>query len=280
MLGLAKSDDYQPVGWVGRYPIHAATLLVIIHVLTMIGTAFALAMGQETTLAQLFFSSDAILSRGALWQFVTYAFINGPTIWFAVEMFMLFSFGREVEKFIGRRAFLALYAMLLFLPPCLLTAFGSFAPMTLGGSGSLHFAVFIAFAAIYPNVELLFSIRAKWVAAVLLAIYSLQALAGHGWTWLIVLWASSGAAFAFIARLRYGVDFSPRAFWQRLKPARQAPKLSVYRAPTKRLPDEDVMESIDPLLDKISRSGLASLTMREREKLERARSALLKKTPR
>jgi hypothetical protein len=34
---------------------------------------------------------------------------------------------------------------------------------------------------------------------------------------------------------------------------------------------------IDPLLDKISRDGLASLTRREREQLERARTVLLEK---
>jgi len=28
MFGVTVSDDYQPVAWVGRYPVHVATLLV------------------------------------------------------------------------------------------------------------------------------------------------------------------------------------------------------------------------------------------------------------
>ena len=55
-----------------------------------------------------------------------------------------------------------------------------------------------------------------------------------------------------------------------------APKLKSTSAPASPAQD-DVIESIDPLLDKISKHGLASLTAREREKLERARAALLKK---
>jgi hypothetical protein len=35
--------------------------------------------------------------------------------------------------------------------------------------------------------------------------------------------------------------------------------------------------SIDPILDKISRSGIASLTARERERLEKARHKLIAK---
>src|SRR5438105_8483641 len=32
MFGVATSDDYRPVGWVGRYPIYVTTLLIIVHV--------------------------------------------------------------------------------------------------------------------------------------------------------------------------------------------------------------------------------------------------------
>ena len=39
-------------------------------------------------------------------------------------MYMLFVFGREVERFIGRRAYIALYVLLLFTPAALLTIWG------------------------------------------------------------------------------------------------------------------------------------------------------------
>ena len=41
---------------------------------------------------------------------------------------------------------------------------------------------------------------------------------------------------------------------------------------------ENIYESIDPVLDKISRSGIGSLTASERRALDRARNRLLKKS--
>jgi len=42
-------------------------------------------------------------------------------------------------------------------------------------------------------------------------------------------------------------------------------------------PEEEDDSSIDAILEKISRSGMSSLTVRERKKLERAREELLEK---
>ena len=58
------------------------------------------------------------------------------------------------------------------------------------------------------------------------------------------------------------------------------PKFRVLPAPTarsRRVEEPDEVESIDPLLDKIARSGMNSLTAKERARLEKAREALLKK---
>ncbi len=287
MLGLKKSDDFQPVAWVRNYPIHIATLLVVIHVGTMIGTTMVMSMSggaslwhaiEGSFLRHLILSSEAVYRHFEFWQFLTYPFVNGPGIWFAVEMFLLFSFGREVEKFIGRSAFLVLYLTLLLVTPCLLIAWGLIHPIAYFGSTALHFAVFIAFATLYPNVDLLFTIKAKWVAWVLLAINSLQALAYNDWVSLLVLWVSSAAAWLFIERLRRGSEFSPIAFLRRKMFARKvaaSPLRVVRHAP----PEEgDAMEAIDPILDKIAKTGLGSLTSREREKLERARKALIEKS--
>ena len=41
---------------------------------------------------------------------------------------------------------------------------------------------------------------------------------------------------------------------------------------------ENIYESIDPVLDKISKSGIGSLTASERRALDRARNRLLKKS--
>ena len=73
---------------------------------------FAIALGGGSLLAALQFDSAQVLQAGKVWQLATYAFVHSPSglIWFAIEMYMLYVFGREVERFVGRRAFIGLYA--------------------------------------------------------------------------------------------------------------------------------------------------------------------------
>ena len=280
MTGNYSWEDQQPVTRWGGYAIYATTLLVIVHIVCFVAIALLIAAQTSGWLAWLSFSSGAIFALGAVWQFVTYAFIHSPAegIWFAIEMFLLFQFGREVERFLGRRTFLQFYAGLLLLVPAVLTVIGLFLPLSYAGSGALHFAILVAFAAIYPNTAFFFGVTAKWIAIILLAIYTLQGLAFHSWAMLIALWTSAGAAWAFIAHQR-GQFTLPSL---RL-PARR-PKLSVVREaplPRRSPPVEDASAaSVDLLLDKIAQSGIASLSAKERATLEKAREALLKKETR
>src|SRR4030095_237736 len=68
----------------------------------------------------------------------------------------------------------------------------------IAGSPELHFGIFFAVATIYPRVELLLRIQAKWVALILAAVYTLQLLAYHAWSELVVVWTSIGGAFVFV----------------------------------------------------------------------------------
>src|SRR5437764_3323778 len=166
MFGVTTSDDYRPVAWMGRYPVEVTTILVGLHVACAVLAAILIAFGAGSMLAYLQFDTAAVWSGGQAWRLFTYAFVHAPSalLWFAVEMYMLFAFGREVERFIGRRAFIVLYAVLLLAPTVLLTVWGLGQRTGLAGSAPLHFAIFIGFAAIYPNVEMLLRIQAKWVA--------------------------------------------------------------------------------------------------------------------
>ena len=280
MFGVATSDDYEPVAWMGRYPIHVTTLLVITHVICMVIGCLLIAVGAGSFLGVLTFDSAQVLYGGRLWQIATYALVHSPSalIWFAIEMYMLFTFGREVERFIGRRAFIGLYLLLLLIPPLLLTVWGLWQRTGLAGSATIHFAIFIAFAAIYPNVELFLRIMAKWVALIFVAAYSLQLLAYHGWSELAVLWLSVALAYGFV-RLR---GTGPELAWLTQWTSRWRSKrsLSVVPRPTAHrvVKPENVYDSIDPLLEKISKSGIGSLTASERRALDRARNQLLKKS--
>jgi membrane associated rhomboid family serine protease len=280
MFGVTTSDDYRPVAWMGRYPVDVTTILVIAHVAAMIGGCLLVAFGGGAFFNWLAFDSQAVLGSYALHQLVTYAFVHPPSIilWFAVEMYMLFVFGREVERFLGRKAFIALYAVLVLGPSLLLTAWGLSQRTGFAGSQYVHLGVFVAFATIYPRVELMFRILAKWAAVVLVAAYSLQLLAYHVWWELGMLWLTTAAAFLFVELRGAGPELAWVAYLKGL--VRPKPRLHVVQRSTTRrtVEPDDVYASVDPILEKISKSGIGSLTEGERRQLDRARKRLLKES--
>src|SRR5882724_3707057 len=280
MFGVTTSDDYRPVAWMGRYPVDVTTMLVGLHVAAAILTAILVAFSAGFVLPYLQFDSAQVLYGAQVWRLCTYAFVHPPSglLWFAVEMYMLFVFGREVERFIGRRAYIVLYLILLIAPAAILTIWGLWQRSALAGSPALHFGIFVAFAAIYPRVELFLRIMAKWIALILAGVYTFQLLAYHAWTDLAVVWTSIGAAFLFIELRGAGPEL---VWWSDLKERiGPKPKLRVVQKSASRraVEPDDLYASIDPILDKISKFGIGSLTANERRLLNRERDRLLKKS--
>ncbi|MEY2530979.1 MAG: hypothetical protein QOI96_1064, partial [Verrucomicrobiota bacterium] len=110
----------------GRYPVDVTTILVGVHIVCAILTALIFAAGHSGVVNYFMFDSAGVWTGGQVWRLVTYAFIHSPSalLWFAIEMYMLFVFGREVERFIGQRAYIALYLILLLFPAAVLTLWG------------------------------------------------------------------------------------------------------------------------------------------------------------
>ena len=100
----------------------------------------------------------------------------------------------------------------------------------MAGSITLHFGIFVAFAAIYPQAEMLLRIQAKWVALILAAIGTLAALANHDWASIIMLWTTIATAVAFI-RLR---GIGPELVWWNDLKSRWQPKPKVPCCPALR----------------------------------------------
>ena len=172
----------------------------------------------------------------------------------------------------------ALYAAAALAPVAFSHPLGTSAADRTGRFVAFHFGIFIAFATIYPNVELLLRIRRNGSRLIFAAIYVLQLLAYHAWAELAVLWISIAAGFLFI-RLR-GVG--PELVWwdnlkTRLQSEAEVPRRARNRAPAAWSSRDDIYESIDPILDKISKSGIGSLTAGERRALDRARDRLLER---
>jgi len=270
MISDRNLGNRSPLAWVGTFPVYTSTVLAGAHALAMVATALAMALGAERLIGALQFSSAAVRGHFAAWEFVTYAFVHPPGLLFLLELYMLVVFGREIEKFFGRRAFLAIYAVLLLLPPLVLTmaAFAGFPSPPYWGSGALHFGVFVAFATLYPSAEIFFGLQARWVALCLVGVSALQALAYSDGTGLTVLTLDCGAAFLLVRWLRGGWPFQDfRSFF----PVRPATHLRVVKRPA------GPPASIDAILEKISRCGMQSLSAGERARLDQAREDLLEK---
>jgi Rhomboid family len=278
MSGYGPSEDHQPVAWLRGHPVYAAHLVALVFIASMVATAILMAFNLAHLWSWLPFLSAGVL-KGEVWRILTYGLVNPPSLWFAVDMAMIVLFGREVEKFFGRRKFMVLYGCLYLLPPLLFTLVGAWFPTRLVGETGA-FAVFVAFATLYPDAVLLWGFLAKWMAAVVFGIYSLMALAYHDWMGGLSLWATCGFAFAFV-RHEQG-----RLTLPRFGPFRRRPRFRVlpgYKggAPEGATPAKaGSAAEVDALLDKIAKSGFSSLSAKERARLDAARSELLRRESR
>lgn len=282
MNGYGASEEHQPLTWIRGYPVYAAHFIVLVFVASLFATAALMAFNGAPLLNWITFSSEQVL-KGQAWRIFTYGLVNPPSLkglWFAVDMLMIVWFGRELEKFFGRRKFLGFFACIYLLTPLLFTALGPWYPMRLVGEMGA-FALFIAFATLYPGAAIFFNLLAKWVALVMVGIYTLMALSDHDWPGLISLWATSGFAYGFV-RYQQGLISLPQfRLPDRNQPKlRVLPDLEVKKSTTSRTSKDNAMAEMDKLLDKIAKSGLSSLSASERAKLDAARADLIKKDPR
>ena len=280
MNGYDTYDEKQPVTWFRGHPIYAAYLVVIVFAASMIVTALLMAARQDAVLSWLDFTSTRVLN-GEVWRVLTYGLVNPPSIQFALDMLMIVWFGREVEKVVGGRSFLRFFACIYLITPVLYTLIGLWTPTHRAGqSGAL--AVFVAFAVYFPNVPVFFALLSKWAAAILVAIYILMALAWHQYPWLASILATTGFAYAFV-RHQQGLLSLPS-----FRLPRRQPKFRVLpdepsptrnssakktSDPSRPIVRDTTAAEMDALLDKIARSGMASLTPDERARLDAAAKA-------
>jgi hypothetical protein len=254
------------------------------------------------------------VAHGQLWRLVTYPLVNPPSFWFALEMVMLYYFGRLVEWGIGSRSFVLFYGGLVLLQGVLfqLTHLIGY-PTEAHGIEMISMALFAAFVAMYPSASFFFGIAARWMLLLLLGLSSLQLLAEHQWISMLQLlalsitavffmkWKGYQEALYFFSTTDHTIKelvakpvklpppetqredryFAGSTFLTSLStenPNKSAPSLlPSFQQETKKSVS---MIHIDQLLDKINATGLSSLTHQEKERLEAARLALLERDKR
>jgi hypothetical protein len=275
MFGVTTSDDYRPVTWIGRYPVRIITIIAALYVLGMFVTVALQAAGASFT---IFAFQYPIFIHGAVWQPFTCTFIQSADFFFVFNILFLYWSGRQLEEFLGRRRFIQLFVMLLLIPPLVISSWIPFGRAWMYyGSYEVCIGMFIAFATVYPNIELFGWVTLKWLAFAGIVLGTMQDLPHHLWGNLSVLWVMCLVAFLYIRFVQGRIPINVNIAG--LNPFRRRPRLTIVQKPSARrvVEPDDVIASVDPILDKISKSGLGSLTETEKKILDRARNRLLKK---
>ncbi len=234
----------------------------------------ALEVTQPGLVAQYLGLSYRGIDQAYAWQFLSAMFLHAGFFSFAGSIIVLYLIGRDVEAILGQKhlLYLFLYGVVagelghLFLMPA--------TTVLVAASGGIA-ALFVAFATILPDWELTESLRsvlplklkAKYFAYALfgagtvLLIFDRNGIVGHS------AWLGGGAAGWFYAHLLgYGrPSFVQRALHNRRREGERRRQMPL---------EEFIAEEIDPLLEKISRSGMGSLTRSERRRLAQVREKM------
>jgi membrane associated rhomboid family serine protease len=227
------------------------------------------------------------------WQLLTYMFMHGGFWHLFFNMLWLWMFGMELEHVWGSRKFLWFYltcglgAGISNL--AVTTALGQAAP-TVGASGAIM-GVLIAFGMLFPDrpiyLYFLLPIRAKYFVAMVIGFDLFYGVTGSGDG--VAHFAHLGGALVGFLFLLAERDLIPVRRWVSVfRPRRHDPDdgtrwRSADTGPTdakfydittgKRTdkdPDEVSQETIDAILDKISKGGYQSLTEDEKRILNEA----------
>jgi len=222
-----------------------------------------------TPFEQLFALTPALVVDNLnIWQLLTHCFLHDVEniLHVAMNMFMLWMFGGDVERALGRSRFLILYfgaalAGGLCMMPWYFIA--KYVPV-LGASGAV-FGAMAAYARLYPGRRLLVfgvvPVKARTVVLVLAGIDLLAAITGSdaGTAHLAHL-GGFAVGWFFLSLQRSASEFNRAKEYKKTVRAQQQ--------------DREVRDEVDRLLAKVGREGLNSLTARESKFLKRASKRL------
>jgi membrane associated rhomboid family serine protease len=226
------------------------------------------------------FGFNPLFALARPWTFVTYQFLHGGVLHLAFNMLALYVFGPPVEERMGGRAFLSYYLLCGFGGAIL--SFGLLQlprPMgtVIGASGAIY-GVALAFAWYWPNEPIYVfplpePIAAKWLVAFAVIISLVLAFLSQ---------ADGVAHLAHLGGFAAGLVYLKTQDWRvtraerRLRAAappgvlvhpaaRVARGSDAHPRPSRPADRDRAQHEIDRVLDKISASGLQSLTPAERK---------------
>lgn len=219
---------------------------------------------------------------GQVWRVVTCMFLHGGFMHILFNMWGVFLFGRMIEQQIGKSRFLMLYFISGILGSGIWILTNSSSIPCLGASGAV-FGLAIGAAMLFPDLRIMLlfppiPMKLKTFAVVYILIEVFMEFSkvdgGGGIAHIVHL----GGALGGYIYLK--IACSKEIKWDFL-PSFKGKRSSAYKAPSgwsvtkdPELGDRISQRELDRLLDKISETGINSLTPEEEETLRRAREQM------
>jgi len=224
-----------------------------------------------------------IIHHFKIWQFGTYLFLHSEGSIFHIffNLFTLWIFGCEVERWMGSKKFLRYYLISgvgagIFH---ILFNWGSQTPV-IGASGAIY-GILVAFAVIFPDrivTLLLFfvlpvSLKAKHLVAIFVGISLFSSIVGvFGKTDSVAHFAHLGGAFVGYLMLRGNVLLGK--LLRKIRLVQQKQKMASEQKRNQTI--QEKREQVDRILDRINEVGYEGISEQEKQDLKNASEFLSK----
>lgn len=225
-----------------------------------------------------------VWSRLMIWQPFTYMFLHGDYtslrigfLHVAINMFVLWMFGSELEREWGRTAFLRYYFITGAGSGLITMLFSLNSEIPVIGASGAVYGILLAYGLAYPNRHIylyfIFPVRVKYVVAFLgilafLLSFETTSRISH-------LTHLSGMVIGLVY-LKTGWRGRLNHLIQRVKDTRQQYRLRRNLADKQE--DERMRRQVDEILDKINTEGFSSLSKEEQDILYKASIRFSRKT--
>ncbi len=292
-------DDWSGSGYMsGRGGSSAVKKLIIINVIVYFIQYLTLEVQTQYTTGYTVGGLTSYLWLSVkqlpeVWRFGTYMFVHGDLMHLFFNMWSLYIFGKPVENRIGSFEFMKLYFLSGFIGAAGWLIFNPGSISYLVGASGAIFGVMAAAALFFPDMQILLIFP-----PVVLRLKTLVICLG---IIQILMLNQSNSNIAYLAHLGglFGGYYFVRKYLRSSQPSMQSAggnSFSSYLSNIKKMfsqipksggpdlqfvTDEDELDDeesinakIDPILDKIGKFGIKSLTSREQQLLDRTREKL------
>ncbi len=249
---------------IGTLEIGSAALLGLMCAVSVLVYAI-----DRTTLVWLALIPDEVTS-GEVWRVATWPLANGfdrQLLWVIVSIAVLWYFGSRLEEQAGRTRFAWYLTMIIVIPGLVGTALD----LPQFGVHTVQLVVLLTFIAEYPNVRFFFGIPAWVLGAIYVAAEVLQLTGdrnGRQLVFFVVSLLVSALAARAVGMLE-GFPWIPKVSMpHRRREPKRSRRPAVVAGPWAGTTTVSAAQSeLDELLDKISATGMNSLSKAEKERL-------------